>query len=292
MDSKKNVSQIAEFCHVSTEPTALLLGVLIALGLLGKEGEHYALGPVMQYLMGNYQDLGEKYWEHLPEYLKTDKPMMKMDDTADSEKHYQVQAASLEWMMAPSAELAARRLGIGDERKDLQILDVGAGSAVWSLTFARHDPGTHVTALDWQGVLEVAQNVAQRYGVQERLSTIAGNYHEVELPQEQYDLVVIANVAHLETFQSNVSLLKRLSNTIKPKGELVIIDIFHNQEKGQLFSSLYALGLGLRTKSGKVHQRTDLEKMLHEASYQVKQFFPLEVTPHTMGILLAQKVSV
>ena len=45
---------------------------------------------------------------------------------------------------------------------DDRILDVGAGSAIWSLTCAKHDSGTTVTASDWPVIVEIAAGFAEQ----------------------------------------------------------------------------------------------------------------------------------
>ena len=214
-----------------------------------------------------------------------------MDEISESEKHYQVQAASLEWMMSPSAHAAARVLRIGEKRKDLSILDVGAGSAVWSLTFASYDSTAHVTALDWPAVLELSKSVAERYGVSDRFSKIEGNYFDADLPAQTYDMIILGNVTHLETQDGNIKLFEKLKSALRQDGDLVIFDIFPGQPQGDLFRSLYTLGLGLRTQQGRVHSKLELQDMLKEAGYERLEFHLLPAIPHTMGALVARKIN-
>lgn len=182
------------------EATTLVLDTLRALGLVQSNGDRYTLTVLaMGLLGGSYRKLGDEYWAHLPGFLKTGHPWIKMDDARQSEAHYQSQAAALAWMPAPAAEAAAQTLGVGEKLKDLNILDIGAGSAIWSLTMARHDQGTTVTAVDWPAVLEVAAETASNFGLSDRLTTIVGNYHEVDLPESRFDLALLGNVTHLET---------------------------------------------------------------------------------------------
>ena len=61
----------------------------------------------MGLLSGSYRELGDQYWAHLPSFLKTGQPWIKMDDAHQSEAHYRSQAAALAWMLAPAAEAAA-----------------------------------------------------------------------------------------------------------------------------------------------------------------------------------------
>jgi ubiquinone/menaquinone biosynthesis C-methylase UbiE len=101
-------------------------------------------------------------------------------------------------MLSPAAERAAELL---DDAlpQGAAILDVGAGSAVWSLSLAKRKGGASVTAVDWPAVLEVAAETAEQLGIADRLTTLEGNYHDVEFPAAAFDLVILANVTHLES---------------------------------------------------------------------------------------------
>lgn len=284
-----SASAVAQRCETKEYPTALILDGLCALGAVERDGEGYALASVMQLLTSAYRNLGDQYWESLPQFLNTGTPLLKMDDVGQSERYYRNQAAALELMMTPVAEAASATLDIGGKRKNLMVLDVGAGSAVWSLTFACHDPGIRVTAVDWPAVLEIALRAARRGGLQDRFSTIAGNYHEVELPDNFYHLAILGNVTHLETPQGNFSLFRRLHRSLRPGGEIAIFDVFPGHAVGDLARTLYALGLALRTEHGRVYPPEELKVLLGEAGFQEYTLNNLGVPPYTMGMLLARR---
>ena len=287
-DGPGNAAAVAGACGTAMRPTALLLDGLVALGLVERCSNGYGLAPAARFLSGPYRDLGDSYWAHLPALLETGEPLVRMDDARESERLYQAQAMALAWMMAPAAEAAATALDIGGQRRGLAVLDVGAGAAGWSLALARRDPATTVTALDWPAVLAIARNAAAEAGLQERFATIAGDYHEAALPAAAFDLAIVANVTHLETAGGNRHLFERLRRSLRPGGEIALIDVFPVQPGGALAAALYALGLALRTSHGRVHGAADLESWLAATGFDDCRFTALEAPPYTMGMLLAR----
>jgi ubiquinone/menaquinone biosynthesis C-methylase UbiE len=145
-----------------------------------------------------------------------------------------------------------------------------------------------VTALDWPAVLAIAQKAAMESGLQERFATIAGDYHKVSLPETAFDLAIVANVTHLESPAGNRDLFERVRRSLRPGGEIAVIDVFPVQPAGALAAALYALGLALRTTHGRVHSAADLEGWLAAAGFSACRFTPLEAPPYTMGMLLAR----
>lgn len=281
----KTASELAEECNTAPKATPLLLDVLVALGLAEREGAQFR-GTMLSFLLlsGSYKHLGDEYWSHLPELLRTGEPLVKMDQPETSAGHYQSQAAALGWMLTPAAERAAAALA-ADLPPQAAILDVGAGSAIWSLTLARLSTDATVTAIDWAAVLAVAEENAASFGLQDRFTTIAGNYHEVRWPVRRYDLVVLGNVTHLETIEGNLSLFRSAAASLKPNGRVVIFDVFPGQPQGELNRALYVLGLSLRTTLGHVYSVAELEPLLSEAGFDAPQLTPLDTQPHIVGML-------
>jgi ubiquinone/menaquinone biosynthesis C-methylase UbiE len=245
----------------------------------------------MQFLAGNYRNLSDEYWDYLPQFLQTGVPLAEMDSVEQSADQYEKQVSALAWMMMPAAEAMAQMLGMGQARTSLSILDVGAGSAIWSLSCAKHDPATTVTASDWPVIVEIAAGFAKQMGLEDRFTAIPGNYHESDLGEEGHDLAIVANVTHIETPDGNRDLFRKIHRALKPGGEIVIVDVMPLQPEGQISAALYALGLGLRTAEGQVHSAEALQQYLGDAGFTGAVVQAIPIAPHTMGMLLAKKES-
>lgn len=286
----RSPTELAAECNTDSRATSLVLEALAAVDLVTLAEGRWSLTPLARGLIGGaYRDLGDPYWAHLPQFLKTGQPWIKMDAAAESEAHYQGQAAALAWMLGPAADAAAQILSSDATSDEPSILDLGAGSAIWSLTIARRNPAAKVTAVDWPAVLAVAQQTAAMFGLADRLTTIAGNYHEAELPSAAFDLAIAANVTHLETAAGNRSLFAKAHAALKRTGRLVIVDVFPGQNEGDLNRTLYAVGLALRTQSGRVFTPEELESLLVESGFQAPTLISLPAPPYAMGLLVAEK---
>lgn len=285
-----SLDDLAESCDVQPRPVALMVEALRVMGLVTSNDSGHQLTPLGGSLRGGtYRQLGDQYWLHLPALLKTGEPLHEMDDARQSESHYQSQAMALAWMLGPAAEVAAKILLQGSPGKKLNVLDIGAGSAVWSLAIARHESTARVTAADWPAVLAVAEQFAVQQGLGDRLQTIPGNVHDTEWPHEWFDIAIIGNVTHLESEQGNLDLFKRAYQSLKPGGEVVIFDIFPGDPRGDLHRTLYELGLALRTKHGTLHASNDLARLLGEAGFTCDPVNPLDAPPFAVGMLRGRR---
>jgi SAM-dependent methyltransferase len=285
---EKTAEEVARECGTVVRPTRLVLEALVALELVDRRAETYQLSSLAFLLLsGSYRNLGDEFWAHLPALLNTDQPLMRMDDASQSEAHYQAQAAILGWRLTPAADSAAGEL-VNHLPPRAAILDLGAGSAIWSLTLAARTADATVTAVDWPAVLEVACEKAEELGLSNRLTTIAGNFHEVALPAEQFDLVFLANVTHLLTPVVNAALFQRARAALRPGGRIAVIDVFPGQPQGDVNRTLYAVGLALRTEHGRVYSAAELAPLLATAGFGPPELVPLAVPPFAVGMLLAE----
>ena len=286
------VTEIAQACGANERAITLLMAALEALGLAEpRDALGYGLTDAARMLLSSeYRELGNQYWRHLSVFFRTGQPLMRMDDPSQSESLYQAQAAALGWMLSHAANEAARRLESRTLLRGSAIIDIGAGSGIWSLTIARHDSEAHVTAVDWPAVLEVTRKTASIFKMQDRLTTIAGDFHEIALPDGRFDLAIVANVSHLQSPDGNVALFCKLHASLKPGGEIVVIDALPGGSQGEAPLALYQLGLALRTQNGRVYSASELAEML-KGLFDQPSLIPIESPPHMMGMLIARKPS-
>ena len=76
-----------------------------------------------------------------------------------------------------------------------RLLDIAAGHGLFGISAAQAIPSLEVTAIDWPGVLAVAQENASAAGVAQRYRTIGGSAFDVDWG-DGYDIVLLTNFLH------------------------------------------------------------------------------------------------
>ncbi len=283
--SSEEVAGVLKYGH---EPVKHILDTLCGLHLLEESNGSYEMAPVMKLMTGNYENLSSDYWEHLPEFLMKGTPYKKMDTVENSEQEYQVQVKSLEWMMKPSSFYGAQYFAKMFGDKALNILDLGAGSGVWSYAFLNTFKGSKATLIDWEAVLKVAKSSAEEQGLGSRVEFKSGNYHETDFGEGR-DIVILGNVTHIESEENCQNLFDRAYKSLKPGGAIVIYDVFSKSEKGKVSASLYKLGLCLRTENGKVHSVEKHQEWMKNSGFDKTEYHTMDITPYTMGVVYGVK---
>lgn len=149
------------------------------------------------------------------------------------------------------------------------ILDLGAGSAVWSLGLMTQRPGAQAVAVDRAQVLdEVTTQFLTRHGVEDRYHLRPGNYLEMELEPEAYQVVFLGHVLHSEGWERSRSLLHRCYRALAPEGTLVIAEMLGTEPRGlDHCSNLFDLNMLMFTEFGCVFTRRELEQLTEEAGF-------------------------
>jgi ubiquinone/menaquinone biosynthesis C-methylase UbiE len=271
------------------EATGLELQALVALGIAEERDGRFGTSEAADQLTAGppLDALPERgLWAHLPLFLRTGKRYARMDgSTAERSAAYSELAKALGCLFHDAARELAAKL----PRRE-RILDVGAGSGVWSLAMAERSDAAQITAIDLPEILPAFEDRAESLGLSGRVELVAADYHPIELPSEAFDRVLLANVLHLEPPRSARSLVRRVTAALAPGGELVVIDALGEGDLARdRARSIYALHLAMRTRRGRVHPRAEVERWCHEAGLGEGELVTLSAPPRALGALIHRR---
>ncbi len=273
-----SAAAVAAAAGTSLRGTRMLLDALVALGLLGRQGPAYSLVEgARTYLVRDSADyVGALMetdalwtaWGSLTEAVRSGRPVVAVERQERAEAFFPILIRSLHVAnRAPAARLAAA-LGAGRTHHGLQVVDVGAGSAVWSIAVAEADATARVTAQDFPGVLRETAGFAARHGLAGRFAYLPGDLNTVEFGRERFDLAILGNIVHSEGEASSRRLFRRLAAALRPGGRIAILDFFPGDDRsGPLPALLFALNMLLNTENGDTFTLAQYRDWLTEAGF-------------------------
>ena len=253
------VAPLAERLRASEPHLQSLLDSLVALGLLGQACDVYELNDTAErYLTsdGAASMAGlvpvapgpHENWAQLAETVRRGSPATPVDD--DPAAFY---IPLVEGTFATMFRTALRTdLKLGYSRLVApRDLDLGAGGAPWSIAVLTACPAATAVLNDLPEVLEVARRKTAEHGVAERCEFRSGDFHNIDLEEGQYDLVVLGHICRTEGEAGACHLIERAFSALRPEGRVLLADYFVDTErKGNPHGVLMGMTMMTSTVSG------------------------------------------
>ena len=262
----------------------LLLDACVAEGLLVKSGETYANTPAgrLALIPGGPADLTKaiRYnrdvypaWGKLAEFVATGKPVerpeMHLGEDAERTKAF-------------AAAMFGRAMGIGKGivpmlgRLQGRILDLAGGPAAYAILMCQTNPTTSCVTVDLPAISAEAKGYVERFGLSDRITCRAGDYHTDEYEAAAYDAVTIFGALHQESPDAIVDILKRAARALRSGGRLFVLDMMTDEtHTAPKFSALFAVNMALTTANGWVFSDAELKGWMREAGFEPGETQPV-----------------
>src|SRR5262252_2008286 len=119
-------------------------------------------------------------WRNLYEIVRTGRPAQQINLEHDGVPFFLQFVEDIFSIHYPAARRVAEVLDVSKTSMPLSVLDLAAGSGVWSIALAQQSPLVRATAVDWPGVIPITQKVAARAGVADRFRFVGGDLLEAD----------------------------------------------------------------------------------------------------------------
>ena len=281
---KADSETIAHSCKINSRGARLLLDACVALGLLNKEGHLYLNTPESSLFLtpGSPADLTKairynrdvyEAWGRLSAMVKNGKPVEKpeihLGEDKDRTRNF---VLSMHGRAMGIGQAVVPQLNLKGKKK---LFDVGGGPGTYSTLIAKAHPEIECTVLDLPEIVKVAGELIQSAGMQQRVLTLAGDYHTTPFPSRN-DVIIFFGVLHQEAPESIADLFKRAFNALLPGGLVYVLDMMtdvtHTQPR---FSAMFAVNMALTTENGWVFSDKELSSWLAGAGFTEFSCSPL-----------------
>lgn len=304
LEGQKTLEVLAERTGLPESRLLLLLRPLTSVGIIEKYVEDYAISSVARLLCQYDADLGDAVWQNASTALKSESQSSVDTDVPQSRFD---SIAATQWVHTPAAMQAAEILDFGptpaedgseegegtvlssEESEPQTLLDLGCGSAVWSCAAAHRDPQLRVTLVDHPGALEAAMATANSIELGDRFESIEGDALTAELPEGQFDHVLIAQRLNSYSPDQIRLMLQRATSAVKPGGRVIVIDSFEGPNRPSLAESIEALRIGIETEGGAVPELKEAQERMKDAGLESIQFTFIAASRVGLGLMTGIK---
>jgi (2Fe-2S) ferredoxin/precorrin-6B methylase 2 len=269
-------AQVAQ--GISTDPrgTEMLLNALTAMGLLAKDKGVFRNTPATtRYLTQGSKDdarLGLMHiahlwqrWSTLTDCVRAGTTVSRQETGGRAEAWTSAFIAAMHRIAAERAPLVVEAVGTeGVER----LLDVGGGSAAYSIAFAKANEKLHATVLDLPKVLPITQRHINQAGLAPRVETRAGDLRRDPLGRG-FNMVLVSAICHMLSPAENQDLVRRCFEALAPQSRLVIQDfILESDKAAPKHAALFALNMLVGTEAGSTYSGEEYAAWMREARFQ------------------------
>ena len=107
------------------------------------------------------------------------------------------------------------------------LVDVGGGHGIYSFALMAKNQNLQVTIIDRQPALDIAQQYAEEFNLQDRTNLVCADVHTIQL-DFQPDAVLMANLLHDYDVDVAFKLVHHFTQALAPQGRLMVLDAMLN----------------------------------------------------------------
>ena len=271
--SGSNVDDLATRIGSDARATEALLNALVSLGVLQKENGTFRNTPTAQrFLAEGSPDSARQgqlhvanmwqRWSHLTESVRTGFPAPPIR----KDEYVGTFIAAMDVTARGRARAVVQAVGVNGARR---LLDLGGGSAAYSIAFAKASPDLISEIIDLPDVALLTQEHINKAGLSDRIRVRPGDMLSVQLAPQSYDLVLLSSICHMFSPQENRTLFARAYDALAPNGRIAIADFIADPEKTSPRSAaLFALNMLVSTRGGSTYSEPEYDTWLKGAGFR------------------------
>jgi 3-hydroxy-5-methyl-1-naphthoate 3-O-methyltransferase len=283
-----NLDQLAEATGTSRRGLAAIANALVGLAFLSKDSEeNYSLtAESSAFLVSTKPSFQGGIIRHtseqlLPNWLKlnqavaTGKPVRSVNEEKQGGEFFHEFVADLFPMNYPIARELAAHLDLASGGP-ATVLDLAAGSGVWSIALAQSAGQVRVTAVDWPEVIDVTRRTAAKFGLEDRYTFVAGDLLQADFGSG-HAAATLGHILHSEGERRSKSLLAKTFDALAPGGTIAIAEFLVDADRrGPLGGLLFAVNMLVNTDEGGTYSFDEISAWLIEAGFVEPRLLPVK----------------
>jgi precorrin-6B methylase 2 len=276
----KSAQELADGAGVPLRGVRAVSNALVSIDLLAKDSEgRYSLTPESATFLvrGKPAFLGRMIthttvqilprWMRLAETVEHGKPVGGVNHQEGGVEFFQQFVEDLFPMSYPAARALAAELKVAAAESPVSVLDLAAGSGVWSIALAQASPNVAVTAVDWPGVLEVTQRMTARFGVSDRYTFVADDLGLADFGSG-HQVATLGHILHSEGEARSRELLKKTFTALASGGTIAIQEFLVDQQRAKnTMGLIFAVNMLVATDDGDTFSFEEIAGWLKETGF-------------------------
>jgi hypothetical protein len=248
-------------------PEAVYFNTPASAHFLDRNGSRY-VGGILEMLNARLF----KFWNDLPEGLKTGKPQNEVKHSQKSifEELYK-DIPKLEQFMGAMTGLSRINFEAFAEKFDFTpfktLCDVGGATGLLSIEVAKRHPHLKCTSFDLPPVEPIAQKSIAAAGFTARVSTAHGDFFKDPLPRA--DIITMGMILHDWNLEKKMHLIRAAYDALPPGGAFVAIEaLIDDDRRENLQGLLMSLNMLIEFGDAFDYSGADFRKWCGDAGFK------------------------
>lgn len=277
-DSPTDLSGLAARTGLTERSTRILADGCVAIGLLHKQDGVYSnSAPADRFLTGGGLAPGLRFWDQIsyPTWTRFADSLAHGPSQQAVElppEMQQIMLDGIEAMLAGPTHALVATVDFGDRHR---LLDLGCGNGSWATAALKTNPDLTATLVDLPIAIGVAEKHLSAAGLTDRASVLGADILSDPIPSS-HDLVMLNNVIHYYTPDTNTTLLARIAQAVEPDALLVMADFWTDPTHTQpVPAALMAGEFAAHNADGDVYSVEEVSGWLDATGWQLDRHQPL-----------------
>ncbi len=268
-----SAEDVGKKISASARGAGILLNALVALGLLKKSGDKYSnTAETARFFAEGSKDNQRNgllhmaniwhRWSTLTEAVRAGtRVQIDLDQNPEWTTNF---IAAMQNIARDRAPLVVKALGTEGVRR---VLDLGGGSGIYSIAFAKASPDVKCEILDLAGVTPLTTEYVNKAGVAAQVSIRSGDMLHDDYGSG-YDIIMLNQICHSFSEEQNREMFRRARKALAPNGRLSVQEFILNADKtGPLQAALFSVNMLVGTEVGASYNEPELAAWMKDAGF-------------------------
>ncbi len=266
--------EVSKKINTDNRATNRLLNALCGMGLLRKvKDKFYNTDLSSKYLVEGKPDfMGNLYhtnhlwntWNYLTDSVKKGSSFAGDQNKKEKEEWVDSFIAAMHYRGVKQAKLIAMMIDLSNTKK---MLDIGGGSAAFSMELVKRSPSIKAVVLDLPHVIPLTKKYVEQEGLSDNFNFIEGNYLNSDFGSG-YDLILLSAIIHINSYEQNKMIIKKCADALNKNGMVIINDFIMSDDRTQPYhGAIFSLNMLVGTESGDTYTENEITEWFKSTGF-------------------------
>ena len=264
--------EVSRKINADPRATDRLMNALCGMGLLRKiKGKFYNADLSSKYLveekpefMGNLYHTNHLWntWSYLTDSVKQGSSFKGDQNKGEKENWVEAFISAMHYRGVKQGKILSMTIDLTNVKN---MLDIGGGSAAFSMELVKKNPSINAVVLDLPHVIPLTKKYVSEAGLLDNFDFIEGDYLTKDF-ESSYDLILLSAIVHINSYEQNKILIQKCADALNKNGMIIIRDFVMNDDRTQPYhGALFSLNMLVGTANGDTYTEQEMKEWFQSA---------------------------